>query len=157
MPTLRGSGWKKRDYSNCMKTKFKLLLSTIIAALVLVIAGCATSKEKQTTALLRRAGFRVMVATTFEKQAKLKSLKPDQISTVKSTNGVVYFVFPLRSEDLLYVGKASEYSAYTNLVAEQKAEQATLKAERRGADVSWTQQAEGDESWRDVWTAPSDF
>ena len=140
-----------------MKPKLTLLSSIISASLVLVAIGCATSKEKQTTALLRRAGFRAMVATTFEKQERLKSLKADQITTVKSTNGVVYYVFPLHSEDLLYVGRAPQYSTYTNLVGEQKAEQATLKAERPGADASWTQSAEGDESWRDVWTAPSDF
>lgn len=141
-----------------MKTKLVLLLwSVATTALFLLTTGCVTSKETQTTTLLRRAGFRAMMATTFEKQERLKSLKADQISTVRSTNGVVYYVFPLHSEDLLYVGKTSEYSAYTNLVAQQKAEQATLKAERRSADESWTQQAEGDESWRDVWTAPSDF
>ena len=98
-----------------------------------------------------------MVATTFEKQQKLKSIKPDQISVLKSANGMIYYVYPLHSEDLLYVGKASQYSTYTNLVATLKAEAATLKAERPGADVSWTREAEGDESWHDVWTAPSDF
>ena len=98
-----------------------------------------------------------MLATTFEKQQKLKSLKPDQISTVKSTNGTIYYVYPLHKEDLLYVGKAADYSKYQDLVASQKAEAATVKAERLGADVSWTQKAESDESWSDVWTAPSDF
>jgi len=140
-----------------MKTKFTGLMFVLASAFLIAMAGCATSREEQTTTLLRRAGFRAMVATTFEKQQKLKSLKADQISTVKSANGTLYYVYPLHSEDLLYVGKAAQYATYQNLVASQKAEAATLKAERPGADVSWTQQAEGDESWRDVWTAPSDF
>ena len=126
-------------------------------ALLVIVAGCATSNEQSTTALLKRAGFRAMLATTFEKQKKLKTLKADRISTVKAANGTVYYVYPVHSEDLLYVGRSAEYATYQNQLASQKAQAATLKAERPGADVSWSQQVESDESWRDVWTAPSDF
>ena len=140
-----------------MKTRLILSLTVFAMALLVGVTGCATSKETRTVALLKQAGFKAMVATTFEKQQKLKTLKTDRISTVKATNGTIYYVYPVHADDLLYAGRFPEYSAYQKLVAAQKAEAATLKAERPGADVSWTERAESDESWKDVWTAPSDF
>jgi len=141
-----------------MKNKLTSLFSVFATvALMLIHLSCATSSESQTVALLKQAGFKSLTASTFEQQQKLKSLKPDRISTVKAANGTIYYVYPLHAQDLLYAGRSAEYSAYQNLLAAQKAQAATLKAERPGADVSWTQRAEPDESWRDVWTAPSDF
>lgn len=130
-------------------------------ALVLTIAGCATSNKQSTVTLLQQAGFKPLPASTFEKQQKLKSLKPDRLVTVKAANGTVYYIYPLHAQDLLYVGREAQYSSYQNLLAAQKAQAATIKAERRNADVSWSQQAEadrgGDQGWQDVWSAPSDF
>ena len=140
-----------------MKTRLILLYPSFIAALLLVAAGCATTNEDQTVALLTQAGFKPLTASTFDKQQKLKSLKPDRISTVKAADGTIYYVYPLHAQNLLYAGRAPQYSAYQNLLASQKAQAATLKAERPGADVSWTERADGDESWKGVWTAPSDF
>ena len=143
-----------------MKAKITLLL-TFVCALALGMAGCATSKESQTTSLLEQAGFKVMSASTFEKQQKLKTLKADQLSMVKGAGGQVYYVFPLHAQTLLYVGRNAQYSAYQNLRLTQKAEAATLKVERsQRTDESWAQsvesQGDGNGSWEDVWSAPPD-
>jgi len=140
-----------------VKTRLTLLFHLLATVLLFLMAGCATTTEVQTVALLKQAGFKPLTASTFERQQKLKSLKADRISALKVADGTVYYVYPLHAQNLLYAGRAPEYSAYQNLLASEKAQEATLKAERRGADVSWTQRAEGEESWQDVWTAPSDF
>jgi hypothetical protein len=153
----------KRFRSNSptlMKTKMTLLLA-FLTALVLVAAGCASSKENQTIGLLKQAGFKAMSASTFEKQQKLKTLKADQLSTVKGAGGQIYYVYPLHAQNLLYVGRSAQYSAYQNRLQTQKAEAATLKVERsQRADQSWSQSVESPEgtdgSWEDVWSAPSD-
>lgn len=137
-------------------------LSVLTVALVLTMAGCATPTEQSTVALLQQAGFKALPASTFEKQQKLKSLKPDRLVPVKAATGTVYYVFPLHAQDLLYAGRAPEYAVYQNLLAAQKAQAATLKAQqRRDADTSWSQQAEAsrgaDHGWEDVWSAPSGF
>jgi len=140
-----------------MKTKSKLLWAALLPMLLLAVAGCATSREAQTTELLKQAGFKPMPAATFEKQQHLKTLKPDRISTVKTPGGQVYYVYPLHARNLLYVGKTAEYTAYQNLQQSLQAQERTIKAERsQRSDVSWTQQSEGGSSWEDVWTAPTD-
>jgi hypothetical protein len=158
----RGNGWRKNSFIRLhrlllVKTKRTSLFFLFAITLFLFAAGCATTNEDQTVALLKQAGFKPLTASTFEKEQKLRSLKADRISTLKIPDGTVYYVYPLHAQNILYAGRAPEYSAYQNLLASEKAQEATLKSERRGADVSWTQQAEGDESWKEVWTAPSDF
>ncbi|HEX5223048.1 MAG TPA: hypothetical protein VFZ59_26050 [Verrucomicrobiae bacterium] len=140
-----------------MTTHLASFFQLFAAALVLLAAGCATTSEDQTVALLKQAGFKPLTAATFEKQQKLKSLQADRISKLKVPSGTVYYVFPLHAQNVLYAGRAPEYAAYQGLLASEKAREATLQAERRDADASWTQPAEGDEIWKDVWTAPSDF
>lgn len=145
-----------------MKYPIAVLWLIVPLVTVLVLTGCATSTEQATVPLLQQAGFKALPAATFEKQQKLKTLKPDRLVTVKSANGTVYYVYPLHAQDLLYAGRAPEYAAYQKLVAAQKAEAATLKAEqRRNADTSWSQQADAprgaDQGWEDVWSAPSDY
>lgn len=140
-----------------MKTKFTILMSLLVATLMLAVAGCATSREATTTDLLNRAGFKAMLATTFEKQQHLKTIKPDQISTVKTADGRLFYVYPLHSENLLYVGRAAEYAKYQNLRQDLQSQEATVKAERSvRSDVSWTDQVESGSSWSDVWSAPAD-
>ncbi|MFO1514685.1 MAG: hypothetical protein U1F83_17540 [Verrucomicrobiota bacterium] len=98
-----------------------------------------------------------MLATTFEKQQHLKTIKADRISTVKTAGGQLFYVYPLHGKNLLYVGKAAEYTNYQNLRQNLQSEEATLKAERSpNSDVSWTDQVESGSSWSDVWSAPAD-
>ena len=140
-----------------MKTKRASLLHLFTIALLLLAAGCATTNEDRTVALLKQAGFKPLTASTFEKQQKLKSLKADRITPLKVADGTFCYVYPLHAQNILYAGRAPEYAAYQNLLASEKSQKATLKAERRAADVSWTQQTEDDENWKEVWSAPSDF
>ena len=136
--------------------KATLLLYSFLTPLLLVFIGCASTHQAETVTLLKQAGFKSMAATTFERQEKLKALKPDRISTVKGASGTVYYVYPLHGQNLLYAGRAAEFSTYQNLLATMKSEKATIKAEQPGADASWTNEAAGGESWREVWTAPED-
>ncbi len=140
-----------------MKTKLTRLMSLLAATLMLVVAGCATSRETTTIDLLKRAGFKAMLATTFEKQQHLKTIKADRISSVKTAGGQLFYVYPLHGKNMLYVGKAAEYATYQNLRQNLQSEEATLKAERSTrSDVSWTDQVESGSSWSDVWSAPAD-
>lgn len=134
----------------------------LVSALVLAVAGCATSPEQSTVPLLQQAGFKALPASSFEKQQKLKSLKPDRLVTVKAASGTVYYVYPLHDQDLLYAGRAPEYSTYQNLLAAQRSRAAATKArQRRDTDAGWSQRTEAarsaDDGWEEVWSAPSDF
>lgn len=145
-----------------MNTPFSRRAFALLVIAGLAVVGCATSNEQTTVPLLQRAGFKALPASTFEKQQKLKSLKPDRLVPVKAATGTVYYVYPLHAQDLLYAGRAPEYAVYQNLLAAQKAQAATLKAQqRRDAGTSWSQQADAsrgaDHGWEDVWSAPSDF
>lgn len=142
-----------------MKPSTFPILSVLASVLLLAVAGCATSRESQTVPLLRQAGFKPMPASTFEKQQHLKTLKPDVITTVKGTGGQLYYVYPLHAQDLLYVGRAAEYTAYNKLQASLQSQEATLKAESSSREnTSWSLQSEssssGDSGWEDVWSAP---
>lgn len=144
-----------------MKSTFVARLFALWFVAVLTLVGCASSPESSTLSLLQQAGFRPMAASTFEKQQKLKMLKPDRLVTLKAASGAVYYVYPLHTRNLLYVGREAQYAAYQNLRAAQNAGSATTQTGRRKADGGWSQAADASdgsyESWEDVWSAPSDF
>jgi hypothetical protein len=108
-------------------------LSIALTALILVATAtsCATSKEKQAVQhkeeMLKAAGFKVIPATTPAQQQMLKTLPVDRVSAVRR-RGEVYFVYPVLSRNVLYVGKNSQYLAYQQ-VAQLTTEDALVKQE----------------------------
>ena len=90
-----------------------------LAALTLLAfaMGCAT--PQQTENLLSAAGFKTVTASTFKTQQRLKTLKPDKITSVKRS-GKTYFVFPDPAHNQLYVGGQAEYQKYQQLRLQQR-------------------------------------
>jgi hypothetical protein len=98
-----------------MRTISTVLIALVSLALVAGSTGCATSKNQEAAQqkenILQAAGFKVIPATTPEQQQLVKTLPNDRVSAVRR-KGQVYFVFPVRSRDALYVGNNSQYLAY---------------------------------------------
>ena len=83
--------------------KLRALLST--AVLLGLAFGCATTKDREN--MLSAAGFKMMPANTPEKEAHLKSLPADKITTVQR-EGTVYYVFPDQKNNVAYVGQEKQ-------------------------------------------------
>ena len=98
-----------------MKTFLRSVISFAVAAVLLGIAGCATSGGKNDATLLSQAGFKGVPATTPEQQAQLKKLPANKVSAVKR-NGQIFFVFPDHAEKKLYIGKEAQFHAYQRLL-----------------------------------------
>jgi len=90
--------------------KLKTLLS--IAVLLAMAIGCATTKDREN--MLSAAGFKMMPANTPEKEAHLKSLPNDKITTVQR-EGTTYYVFPDQKNNVAYVGQEKQYQEYQKL------------------------------------------
>jgi len=100
-----------------MKSCFNLLrLFTFVIVLVLA-AGCATTKH--TESMLSAAGFKVVKVGTPQQEQKLKSLPPGKITTVQR-NGKTYYVFPDVAHDRIYLGTLMEYQNYQQMVLDSK-------------------------------------
>jgi hypothetical protein len=115
-----------------MKPCLNLVKVSAVIMLLILVAGCATTKHTET--FLTAAGFKVVMATTPKQQQKLKSLPPDKISTVQR-NGKTYYVFPDVAHNQIYLGTPNEYQNYRQILADSKiAEQDRMGAEMLSAD-----------------------
>jgi hypothetical protein len=93
----------------------KRLIALFSTAVLLALAiGCSTTSTKDKEAMLSAAGFKMMPADTPEKQAHLKSLPANEITTVER-EGTLYYVFPDQKNNVAYVGQQQQYQAYQNL------------------------------------------
>lgn len=97
------------------------------------IAGCATN-SRRTESYLAASGFKVMPATTPEQLTQLNTL-PDKKITVVKRQGQVYFVYPDKAQNELYIGQNAQYSAYQNLLLNQKALEQGLQADQNAANA----------------------
>jgi hypothetical protein len=114
-----------------MKT-FKALL---IAGVFLVLAtGCKTTGEKEN--MLSAAGFKAIPADTPERQAHLKQLPNDKITPVQR-EGVVYYTFPDRKNNILYVGQEEQYQRYQNLRMQKQMADEQLAAAQMYNSAPW--------------------
>jgi hypothetical protein len=73
-----------------MKAFKALLTASVFIALAI---GCSTTSTKDRESMLSAAGFKMITADTPEKEAHLKSLPANEITTVKR-EGIQYYVFP---------------------------------------------------------------
>lgn len=98
----------------------KLLISLGLMAL---LAGCATtqSTENQLTA----AGFKTVVASTPKQISHLESLQSGKI-TVAKRKGKTFFVYPDKTNKLLYVGGQKQYQSYQQIRMENKINEQNL-------------------------------
>lgn len=100
----------------------------LVSVLLACAPGCATSTG-QTERYLAASGFKVMPATTPEQLQQLNNLPNTKISVIKR-QGQVYFVYPDKAQKQLYVGRNAEYSAYQNLLLNEKSMQEGLQADQ---------------------------
>jgi hypothetical protein len=92
--------------------KHSLYYTLVACGVVALVIGCSTTKSTEN--LLSAAGFKIMLATTPQQQAHLKTLLPDKITLV-GRSGTNYFVFPDVKNELIYVGQDAQYQEYQKL------------------------------------------
>jgi len=119
--------------------KITSMFSIVCAAAVVVMAcGCASNTStKQKENMLSAAGFRAIAANSPQREEHLNSL-PDDRLTVANLNGHSYFVFPDRSENVLFVGQEPQYQRYQRMRFEnQLAEAQVTTAEINDHWAGW--------------------
>jgi len=89
-------------------------------ALLLTTPGCATSKGQQMESYLTAAGFRQLPATNATQERQVQRLPPGQLSRVKR-KGQVFYVYPDRARNRLFVGQQAQYENFQNLLGDAQA------------------------------------
>lgn len=134
---LDDDSWTRKtlptEIINPMKRLFPLLQPLGLIFLLTWMAGCATN-SRRTEGYLAASGFKVMPATTPEQLQQLKTL-PDKKITVVKRNGQVYFVYPDKAQNQLYIGQNPQYSKYQSLLLSQQALQEGLQADQNAANA----------------------
>jgi hypothetical protein len=115
-----------------MKNIKVLLTVATIGALALTI-GCTSTKSREN--MLTAAGFRMVPADTAARQAHLNSLPSGKITSA-NRDGVLYYTYPDKKNNMLYVGTQSQYDQYQKLRLQQ---QMTEEQENTAAmnDQAW--------------------
>jgi hypothetical protein len=114
-----------------MKTLKTLLTTSLLVALV---GACSTTKDKEN--MLSAAGFKAMPADTPQKEAHLKSLPADKLTTAER-NGALYYTFPDPKKNMLYVGQEPQYQKYRQLRLEKQMADEELNAAEMNNDAAW--------------------
>jgi hypothetical protein len=114
-----------------MKTIKSLLAASLLAALAI---GCSTTHDKEN--MLSAAGFKMVPANTPARQAHLNSLPNDRITPVQR-NGVTYYTFADRKNNVLYVGQEPQYQEYQRLRLKQQMAQEQLAAAQMNQEDEW--------------------
>ena len=110
--------------------------------MVLVLAGCATIRESETTdteQVLAAAGFYMKLADTPEKLARLRTLTPRQL-VPHERDGKVYFVYA--DPDVckcLFAGTQQNYQEYQRLGLQKRLADEQLMAAQTNlyAPMNW--------------------
>jgi len=97
-----------------------LWLALGAAILLIMTPGCATSKGKQMESYLTAAGFKQLPATNATQERQVQMTPPGRLSLVKR-KGQVYYVYPNRAKNLLFVGQKAQYENYQNLLGDAEA------------------------------------
>ena len=110
---------------------FKALLT--IGVLVALAIGCSSTSSREN--MLTAAGFRMVPADTPERQAHLNSLPSGRITEVQR-DGVLYYTYPDRKNNMLYVGQQAQYDEYRK-----------LRLQKQMADEQLNAAAMNDSAW----------
>ena len=124
------------------------------AALLGLIAGCATSPVKRTEKMLAQSGFKAVTVNTPAQQEQLSKLPPDKLSPVKR-KGQLYYVFPDPARNVVYVGNKAQYHAYQMAIQNQQlSEDARLERNVRFApmaDEDAAVMSGAEPGWEQIW------
>ena len=99
-----------------------LLILISAAALLMIVAGCATTPAEHTEKLLAQSGFKAVPAKAASQQQQMHTLPPARISLVKR-KGHIYYVYPDHARNILYVGHKAQYQAYQIAAQDQRLSQ----------------------------------
>jgi len=124
-----------------MKTFKTLLTASLLIGLAI---GCSTTKDREN--MLSAAGFKAIPADTPEREAHLKSLPSDKLTTVQR-GGTQYYVFPDPKQNVLYVGQEQQYQQYRRLRLEKQMADEQLSAAAMNEDAWGAWGAWGGRGW----------
>jgi hypothetical protein len=101
-----------------MKLQQNLVGALAVAVVIWGLSACATTSDvtaynSSMDGALRSARFKVQTASTIEQRNHLRSL-PDHRFTAVKENGNLYYLFPDKSQNRLYVGDHWAYRAFIN-------------------------------------------
>lgn len=102
-----------------------------IAAVVLVLGGCATEQEivQGRENMLAAAGFTARPADTPQRQTELKTLPPHKfIYQKQASDRVVYIYSDPTVCDCLYIGSEQAYQKYRQLAFQKQVADENLQA-----------------------------
>lgn len=80
-----------------------------LSVLAAFLLGCSSTHQKEN--MLSASGFKAIPANSPQRVEHLNSLPDDRLTTA-SINGRNYFVFPDRSENILFVGQEPQYQKF---------------------------------------------
>src|SRR5689334_17880641 len=104
-----------------------------LSILAVFLLGCSSTNQKQH--MLSAAGFKAIPANSPQRVEHLKSLPDDRLTTA-NLNGHNYFVFPDRSENILFVGQEPQYQKFQRIRLENNLPEATVNTAQITDD--WT-------------------
>jgi hypothetical protein len=123
-----------------MKQKRVSFMMISVAALLALIAGCATTQTniQDKESMLIAAGFKTVTPRTPEQQQKLQQLQVGQVAMVQK-NGRTYYIVANPPRNVVYVGGPKEYQAYQQLRAQQQLAQESYEtaAMYQDAAMDW--------------------
>jgi hypothetical protein len=122
-------GSSKAALSTLRQSLLRVSLALVGLALLTSLTGCATPKPnaEQKENLLKASGFRAIQATTPGQRQTLNLMPAGRVSVARR-NGHIYFVYPIRERNVVYVGNNPQYVAYAQL-AHEPSEQAMITEE----------------------------
>ena len=86
--------------------------------------------------MLSAAGFKIVPASTPEKQSHLKTLPPHKVTMVQR-DGKTYFVFPDQKQQVLYVGQQEQYNEYQKLRMQAQLAAEEINAAELNSQAAW--------------------
>ena len=108
-----------------MKNEHKRMIVMMSAVVVLLglAAGCATQSNQAADTEIERtlltSGFKVKPAAAEAQRQQVRSLPDNQFTTVKQ-NGNVYYLYPDKKDNRLYVGDHYAYRAFQGYYKNKK-------------------------------------
>lgn len=113
----------------------KWILLSVIGVL---LAGCASLQEAQranTERLLSAAGFRIIPASTPERQKSLAALEP--FTVIRKLKGdEVRYAYADPVQNLLYTGDQEAYAKYQELLLQQQIANSNMSAARMNMNAA---------------------
>lgn len=136
--------------------RMRTMKSTLVlVGVILVVSGCGymqRQKAKQTEPMLSAAGFKMKLADTPEKLAKIQAMPQLKLKPLKR-GGKLYFAYAdAEGCKCMYLGDQAAYQRYQNLLLDQRVAQESEETAAMDQDAAIIDEDAVWESWGfDVW------